>query len=319
MKQKRTENKKMGKRGSKGFFLLCCLVFAVLCSGCGKKEEALGQGSVRFAELSVEIDDNGDEFVFARGQNKKFEIEIVEQLWPGYGAVCDGKYYYFEEHSSESVSLLPSKESRVQLLSCGLREDFRAAKVVAEWEGEWERAGDAFIQEGWLYCSWKDKDNTRKHVVINLESEKTTEFSVPEERVVAAVTASGYYYLEDGKVYFSEYKDGKEKLFFEADGQVRALYQNGENFCALVEREDGIFAAVLDGKGKLQKEYGDLEQVEGLQKGYRPVFIKAKNGILYYILTAKKEGTSYNTWLIRADLEAGTREACGGWYVKQEE
>ncbi len=299
-------------KGKKFSFLMYCACLIIFCVGCGKKEE-IGGGSVRFNDISVEIIEEDNDILFAHSKDKFF-MQTVEIPFLNNCAVYEGKIY--------RVSY---REGTRGLLSTGGTytidwEDLRDSKnkkEILELAGmeDGEDIEDALINEGLLYCSWKTGKEEIKSAVVELESGTVTEFSVPSGRRVEAVTTSGYYYLDEGKIYFVKFKDAKEKLFLEMDEQVQGLYRDGDDLCAFVEQDGGISLLVLGEKGKVKKRYDELEKVEGLQNGTSPILLREKEGILYYMITAKKEGTSYNTWLICADLEKGTRENCGGWYT----
>lgn len=298
-------------KSKKFSFLIYFICLIIFCAGCGKKE-GTREGSTRFNNISVEITDEDNDILFAHDK-EKFFMQTVEPFWGNY-AVYEGKIYCVS-YQEGSSGLLPG-EGTYTIYWEDLR-DSENKKEILELTGmeNGEDIQDAFINEGMLYCSWKTREEEIKSAVVELESGTVTEFSVPSGRRVEAVTSSGYYYIDAGKIYFVKFKNAKEKLFLEMEEQVQGLYRDGEDLCAFTEQDSGISMLVLDKKGKVQKRYDGLEKVEGLQKGTAPVLLREKQGILYYIMTAKKEGTSYNTWLIRADLEGGTRENCGGWYT----
>lgn len=293
------------------FFLLCC-IFLVSCSGKVETADRFGQGSVRFGNISVEIGHDGNGILYAHSK-ENFSAETVEIPFLDYCAIYDGRIYRLGFASDGTT------EEAWSILCYDLQESYDKAKTILELTDikNKEAIGEAFIQEGLLYCSWLTKEDAEKHIVKDMESGAAIEFFVPSERQVGAVTASGYYYPDSGKIYYSSYEAEKEELFFETEGQVQSLYRDGENLCALIERDGMISAAIINEKGILQKEYEGLEQVEGLQNVHNPVYLREKDGILYYILNGRMEGTSYNTWLIRAILKEGTRENCGGWYTPQ--
>lgn len=303
--------------------LLSCMLLPLIC-GCGKEEEVSGQGSVRYAEVAVEIADDGNDLVYAFSSRGEFEAAVDSSFWLG-NVVYDGRHYFLDVREKRSAGFLTengSYEYDYFIATCRLGEDAAAQETVLELSGMtgYEGFGGFFIQEGLLCCSWQTAEGIQKHVVVDLDSEPqpdVSEFLVPEGREVKAVVSTGYYYLEDGKIYFSKYENGKGNLFYECDGKVCGLYRDGAGLCAFVENAGAVSVVVLDKKGRLQVEYKGLEQAGELVGGSAPALVAEKNGILYYILNAKKEGTSYNHWLIRADLLQGTRKVCGGWYRKQ--
>lgn len=294
------------------------LIFAAsLLTGCDNSaktnKDVADLGSAGFQDFAVETSENGKALVYTEKNSDCFSGGTSAlPVEANYFAVYDNKLYYAD--TAVGVSTGEVLAERCGILRCGLQENVAEAETVLEIT-EITALGDAVIQEGVLYCSWLTTKDQIKHVSVDLATGKKTEFSVPELRKVLAVTAEGYYYEENGKIYSCHYESGEETLFCEVTGEVCAVYREGDSFCVLTEEGSKIIVEQFGKDGKPERCYSGLEKVGTDLTGKFAGFVKAEENALFYNLSGEADESGRNTFLIRMDLEKDEKEILGGWYT----
>ena len=294
-------------------FALGISIFTVLCSGCGKKEAAPIKGSADFGYISVEYRDNGESEIYANDLGVFLKDTIDLPFGMNYCTIYGDQLYYVNAYVDSKTGEVPLENSFY--IACEtLEEKEDPFQILLPLENACAVL-ESFIQEDILYCSWQTPDDGIKHATADLLSGSINEFFVPEEREVKAVTADGYYYLKEGDLYFSDYKNKKEKLFFESEDQIQYVYRNGENISILTEQNREISLIIVDNNKKIIRQYSGLGEIDKILDAQNIQFVSAKGDVLYYRLSGEMEEGVNNTFLIQMNLEDETKKLYGGWYT----
>lgn len=289
------------------------LLLMLLLSACGQQEQ-VGSGSTFFRDFAI-ADKDGEEGIVYTSYKEHFDLmtgELPDSV--NFCAVYDGKLYYADTFVGMETGEI--KEGHVKILSC--EADGSQEETILE-IGDAAYLGDAMIQSGLLYCSWLPKEGTLQHIVMDLGNGKKTEFT--SEHAVKAVTADGFYYLVSSagndRLYFSDYRNLKKTLVFDADTSIRAVYRAGEDVAILtyntMDNQSILITVRKDGSFQ---SYTGLNRIVKNITGSSPEIVSAEGDILYYTLSVGEdfdEGRN-NTVLLRWNRADDTKEICGKWY-----
>ncbi|MDE7326835.1 MAG: hypothetical protein K2N63_11240 [Lachnospiraceae bacterium] len=281
------------------------LLGILLITGCGKNKEGnvMQLGSTCFGDYAVAV--SGKDVIYTKNAD---QFSIQTSAFPvesNYCAIYDDKLYYTDAKIGYENGEVEG--GNCTILCCNL--DGKGAEKILELQDA--SYLNAYIQEGILYCIWETSEGEAKEVVVILSSGEIME--IETGRAVRAVNKTGYYFEEENQIYYCPYKDSEKTLFCESKGEVISLYFNGENLCVLSEKENTTDLSVYNADGTCIKNYENLETIEE-SRGKFINMVKSEGDILYYELAGDKmDGSNCN--LIRLDLDSGTKEICGTWYI----